>query len=1209
MKKIFTRMMGAAVISAAALPAPAANDAGGNFIYLPPVSSYAPPTSNYYAEWEENKLYETSPGSNIYEGTFDQLAWNGYFRFFTELAPEEYGYASYRMNQLHPADDPDNPNHTMQKYGFSGVYRSRMLEYTPAAATESCWIVPQGSYRINVDLSSRSVHAVPEGTILMLINDDSTPTLQNIGRYCSAENIDDYYDAGDISIYLYDIYNDMWLNPAGDPELKTGNGSPLTFTAIRTKGEPFTLTGWQGGGLKFARVDYISGHSGTLYMDVLADSNYKEVDNDEMFVDLWSVPNSPWKGCSDEVRSMFTRLRRNDDGTYSGTARVPQGKFRMRIISGLTERGEENYVLAPATTGDRDIVPVNNTFHSSAINTTSMSYSYWTCDYNIVDMRENGGWEEGDVTITVTPGDKPSVKFDFVNPGKKLYLVGTHNNWDNTDPSYALDYTPNGGYYGSFYLDADTEFKFISNLGDWYSAFGAHFGNGYVDMSGGDHKSDDVIVNGGGDNWVLNHWDGGLVYMYIRPYDDYVHFSAEPIPDSETGIDVNDEHSMYLYYSSGDKQEKKRAMDSGDGIYTFNLGNSFAGAVNELRLFTRKLPISQDEKEWEGSYALCPAATEAVKFDNLGVAEISFTTQDYLTDKGCAPFRFDCTGYSPELYNYILTVDTNKNKVYLERWDYYHHYLLGTISGDRYPTYETRAEFAKYLVPRNGAVIDVPAGELGFGSYRSIFEASKPENRNFQHIDVELADGVAYTADILGLGWNNKHVIVRNWNGGKAIVGSEAVIDLSTVNELTTADGDRFTETAPGSLIYKGTAHFTTNHIFSFDVKKYAVEGEPTERLFSLTSRTIPNGASSVSYYDGEDILIPQSGVITGNAGFQNYSFYMPSWIGEGDIDMIIDLNTMTITGSMSNENAGSIYEAVSDDNDGLDGLMGFPSNTQENAVALRGAINTPASFNLTAPSGIVIIPASGNDTPVEFDEAGTWSGEYKRATAPSAGRKAARAAARQNGKWVIDMPEGAAGHLDMLIDEANNRITIVSSAHNTGYFITQCNSYGGNLRSRGVEFIDEMKQNMLMPTAPGIWEGDFSFDPEAANADSDMYLRFESDLYSSSGLYNVLGENDFTVFDLTDNAAAQQFAHTSNSVSSWVVKGCPEKVHIRYDSYARTLTMTNKTTGVEDMTIGADDYNRPVEYYNLQGIRVENPANGIYIRRQGSKSEKVLIR
>lgn len=46
--------------------------------------------------------------------------------------------------------------------------------------------------------------------------------------------------------------------------------------------------------------------------------------------------------------------------------------------------------------------------------------------------------------------------------------------------------------------------------------------------------------------------------------------------------------------------------------------------------------------------------------------------------------------------------------------------------------------------------------------------------------------------------------------------------------------------------------------------------------------------------------------------------------------------------------------------------------------------------------------------------------------------------------------------------------------------------------------------------------------------------------------------------------------------------------------------------TGVEVIEGAAEG---PAEYYNLQGVRVQNPANGIYIRVQGGKSQKVMIR
>lgn len=40
-----------------------------------------------------------------------------------------------------------------------------------------------------------------------------------------------------------------------------------------------------------------------------------------------------------------------------------------------------------------------------------------------------------------------------------------------------------------------------------------------------------------------------------------------------------------------------------------------------------------------------------------------------------------------------------------------------------------------------------------------------------------------------------------------------------------------------------------------------------------------------------------------------------------------------------------------------------------------------------------------------------------------------------------------------------------------------------------------------------------------------------------------------------------------------------------------------------------AADENAPVEYFNLQGVRINNPENGLYIVKQGSKVEKRIIR
>lgn len=48
-------------------------------------------------------------------------------------------------------------------------------------------------------------------------------------------------------------------------------------------------------------------------------------------------------------------------------------------------------------------------------------------------------------------------------------------------------------------------------------------------------------------------------------------------------------------------------------------------------------------------------------------------------------------------------------------------------------------------------------------------------------------------------------------------------------------------------------------------------------------------------------------------------------------------------------------------------------------------------------------------------------------------------------------------------------------------------------------------------------------------------------------------------------------------------------------------------TTGIE--AIEAETGAAEVEWFNLQGVRVENPAAGLYIRRQGNKVEKVVVK
>ncbi len=57
----------------------------------------------------------------------------------------------------------------------------------------------------------------------------------------------------------------------------------------------------------------------------------------------------------------------------------------------------------------------------------------------------------------------------------------------------------------------------------------------------------------------------------------------------------------------------------------------------------------------------------------------------------------------------------------------------------------------------------------------------------------------------------------------------------------------------------------------------------------------------------------------------------------------------------------------------------------------------------------------------------------------------------------------------------------------------------------------------------------------------------------------------------------------------------------------AAQYTFSLITTGIEEAPVENEE--APVEYYNLQGIKIANPSNGIFIKKQGNKITKVLVK
>lgn len=91
----------------------------------------------------------------------------------------------------------------------------------------------------------------------------------------------------------------------------------------------------------------------------------------------------------------------------------------------------------------------------------------------------------------------------------------------------------------------------------------------------------------------------------------------------------------------------------------------------------------------------------------------------------------------------------------------------------------------------------------------------------------------------------------------------------------------------------------------------------------------------------------------------------------------------------------------------------------------------------------------------------------------------------------------------------------------------------------------------------------------------------------------------DPTVFD----AAKTPYSKDDSSSAEKEDKDCFTYSHARIGKLAGTQ-------GVQLPVADSDDTNAPAVYYNLQGVRVDNPVPGqLYIKRQGTRATKVLLR
>lgn len=101
---------------------------------------------------------------------------------------------------------------------------------------------------------------------------------------------------------------------------------------------------------------------------------------------------------------------------------------------------------------------------------------------------------------------------------------------------------------------------------------------------------------------------------------------------------------------------------------------------------------------------------------------------------------------------------------------------------------------------------------------------------------------------------------------------------------------------------------------------------------------------------------------------------------------------------------------------------------------------------------------------------------------------------------------------------------------------------------------------------------------------------------------FNEEAELDWKAFKMTFTAPATEL-YIKFSFGGWMPNESHTQAWMGLDNV--DVYDPNGVNGITDITV---EDNAPVEYFNLQGVRVANPESGLYIRRQGSKVAKVVL-
>ncbi|MDE5967927.1 MAG: hypothetical protein K2G64_02365 [Muribaculaceae bacterium] len=907
-----------------------------------------------------------------------------------------------------------------------------------------------------------------------------------------------------------------------------------------------------------------------------ADNN---LNPDNLYISFASDKVSLYADAPKSIAQRFSFLPKTGTDEWSGEIFIPDGEFMLNFYHELTPQGQPNLMLAPAPGKNINLVYSDGFAYATATPQSADKAGYWT----------TSNWKNGAVNITVKKqGDSYAVTFDKGADigASQIYIIGSPTDWSIDDDTMPLQLTDKGGYYGHYRFPADDiYFRIYTSLGSWSTgSIGSDPGFENIELDLSDQEISMPCYKGGEGCWVLYGWDGSELYVYADLSSNKVTFSKSPIAAAgEIITEIIREPVKEGPFCSVDNGQLIKLKLISDGVYSFK--PSFGiGGTHSFNFFTRSLPISPDEEAWKCSYTISfpGEATADLKADNY--ADFDIVINDQVGSSPATPLTVVTDESLPSCPEFVL--DLNNNKAYVANMGQ----IIVVLKDEEMPNAMNIRNFKGRIIYSDGydgVIADIPANKFDILLYIPGTDSeAEVENISFED------DGFALANNGSMYGWYGSRLISDNWHGGPAYISTSFAFDFAKISAINarTLNGSgnpvisQLKADAANPMLYKGTIDFRpvennqypVPHSLYFDIaeKKASINqgfGE-TERYFNL-SLAAPVRRSNIgrmSNYDSRNLYFSDNKVQSG-LGFNSIGFFASNISASAKVEAIVDLNNLTLEATIVEGTCLPIFQTASD-NDAFNAVKSYRSSDNPSLYYLESH-NIPAtdggySFNLVTDKSTVIIPANGATTVIDFDNTGSWTGQYKEVAAADV-----RTAASQNAQWHFDVPANDATHINMTIDEKAGTITMHSMAHNTGYFIEK------NYMFTRIDNLKEAKEQMLMPTdREGVLAGQFAI--EEQSEDGFTWLTFTSQPYNSTFNYtgNYFGlsgdYNNNQVIDLTnDDSSTVNAWHNYNyngnlnryPAQAWQFVDNPGKYDVVYDSNANTLTVSRHTTGVDN--------------------------------------------